>query len=94
METKSQNLLADLQFLVRLIRTGAYSDASSKLNRCILMIQEQLPKLAQQNPKAMQSVLDAVHRMLKHLEKQDWVAFADVVEFELIPFWTSAASAS
>lgn len=87
MENITQNLPANLLLLVRQIRTGAYSDASSKLNRCIFMIQEQLPGLAQKDPKAIPAALDAIRRMLEHLEQRDWVAFADVVEFELIPFW-------
>jgi len=77
----------DLELLVGQIRTGAYAEASSRLNHCILAIQQQLSNPPQRDPQALQKILDAIRRMLGHLEKQDWVAFADVVEFELVPLF-------
>jgi hypothetical protein len=81
-----------LQEIADLARTGDYADAALKLNQCIVRLQACLkdgtasPGMRKNGSKINYS-LETMFLMLKN---NDWVALADIIEFEFIPLWKEA----
>jgi hypothetical protein len=81
-----------LQEIADLARTGDYADAALKLNQCIVLLQTHLqysaasPGIRKYGSKINYS-LETMFLMLKN---NDWVALADIIEFEFIPLWKEA----
>jgi hypothetical protein len=81
-----------LQEIADLARTGDYADAALKLNQCIVRLQACLkdgvasPGMRKYSAKINYS-LETMFLMLKN---NDWVALADIIEFEFIPLWKEA----
>ena len=77
-----ENIYSLLHEIVRLARTGSYSDAASKLNSWLQELQPILTsgKIAPAYLKKITYSLETVFLMQK---QNDWVAVADVIEFEL-----------
>jgi hypothetical protein len=93
MEPRSREIDGLLVSLCRAARTGGYGDAASDLNRCLLLFQEvQSGGAIKTLPPALVNKfnysLETVFLMLKN---KDWVAIADIVEYELIAIWREMA---
>jgi hypothetical protein len=81
-----------LQQIVRLSRTGNYAAASSLLNRCILLMQSELTKGTIQSALLARAAA-LLDELFKAQKRNDWVAFADTIEYSLIDFWRENFSA-
>jgi hypothetical protein len=80
-----------LPSIVRHCRLGDYGDAAGGLNRCITAVQS-MQKSAEYAavPKAGTDKFNySLETVLLMLQNRDWVAVADVIEYELIPLWQS-----
>lgn len=65
------------------IRTGNYSDAGSKMNSCLQVLQPLLTS-GIIPPTQIKSMVYSLETMLMMQEQKDWVAVADVIEFEFL----------
>ncbi len=91
METSGQTLSTNLSFIVRACRLGDYGEAASTLNKCIPCFESlQQEALREDGGKPL---LDKINKslgtILLMMERKDWVALADIVEFELLPLYQS-----
>lgn len=81
-----------LSEISRYARTGDYADAALRLNQCIVRLQTCLQDNAagpgfQKHSTKINYSLETMFLMLKN---NDWVAVADIIDFEFIPLWKEA----
>jgi hypothetical protein len=79
-----------LQEITDLARTGDYADAALKLNQCIIRLQACLKEGAASPGKYSAKINYSLETMFLMLKNNDWVALADIIEFEFIPLWKEA----
>jgi hypothetical protein len=73
-------------------RLGDYGDANRDLNRCLALfqqIQEEMKRVPGPILKKFNYSFETVFLMLKN---KDWVAIADIVEYELLAIWREMAN--
>ncbi len=91
MDSKHDVVFALLKQAVFCARTGGYSDAASKLNACLQELQPLLRSGAV--PAAvLKKIAFSLETVLLMQQQHDWVAVADVVEFELLSLLEKALS--
>jgi hypothetical protein len=80
-----------LPFIVNACRLGDYGDAAGGLNRCIAEVQSMQKSATFAGvPKADADKFNySLETVFLMLQNRDWVAVADVIEYELIPLWQS-----
>ena len=93
MDSRQNEIDILLPRIVRCCRVGDYSDAARELDRCIrafqlLQQQGRFKDLSQPLHKKIHYSLETILMMLA---QKDWVAIADIMEFELRPLWQEAA---
>lgn len=73
-------------------RTGDYADAALHLNRCVVRMQSHLgDSAANKQPRVYSTKINySLETMLLMLEHNDWVAIADIIDFEFVPLWKEA----
>lgn len=81
---------AQLTRIAHLARTGDCGAAASQTNMCMASIQEALSQ-SPPSPDWMEKLKFSLETLLMMQEQEDWVAFADVAEFELAPLWEKRA---
>jgi hypothetical protein len=83
MEDRNGDIFQKLQAVVRCARTGSYSDAASSLNESLVCLQPVLTsgRIPEERLRKLTYSLETVYLMQK---QEDWVAVADVIEFEFI----------
>ena len=86
METSPQYLSVNLYAIARACRMGDYGNAANGLNKCIPLFLEM--QLSMRAPGSKKNSIDKLNYSLETallmLERKDWVALADVLEFEMI----------
>ena len=77
-----------MEDIVKAARTGDYSNVSSLLNQALQILQHELSKgiIA---PDGISKLAYSLETLTAMQQMQNWVAFADILEFEFIPFWKS-----
>jgi hypothetical protein len=76
----------------RKARLGDYGGAALSINSCILRLQEFMQRQGQSASfKEYGSRLTySLETLLLMLERKDWVAAADIIDYEFIPLWKEA----
>jgi hypothetical protein len=69
-------------------RTGDYADAAFKLNQFIVRMQTRVQDGAA--GKYSTKINYSLETMFLMLKNNDWVAIADIIDFEFIPLWKEA----
>ena len=69
-------------------RSGDYADAALKLNQCIVRMQTRMRDSAAGKHGA--KINYSLETMFLMLKRGDWVALADIIDFEFIPLWKEA----
>jgi|GEM_PF-4010717 len=67
-------------------RTGDYSSAARHLN---LLLQELEPHLSRMSPGTLHDIGYSMETLFAMQKMKNWVALADILEFELLPLWRS-----
>jgi hypothetical protein len=73
-------------------RTGDYGAAASCINSCILNY-ERFARQEQRRARFVEfgnRLNYSLETLLLMIERKDWVAAADVIEYEFIPLWKEA----
>jgi hypothetical protein len=75
--------------IVSYCRTGDYGNAARELNKCIIYFQQiQKSNLLKNISKEYISKLNySLETILMMLSNKDWVAVADIIQYELIDIW-------
>jgi len=73
-------------------RAGDYADAARGLNQCIAHLQAGLSALVSDDQKkgVGDKIRFSLETMLLMLEHHNWVAIADVIDYEFVPLWKKA----
>ena len=73
-------------------RAGDYADAARGLNQCIPLLQAGLSVLVSDDQKKglAEKIRFSLETMLLMLEHRNWVAIADVIDYEFVPLWKKA----
>lgn len=81
-----EHISQSFQYIVDALRSGDYSVASSRLNEILLYMQTELKnrKIA---PNSLQKLLISLETLFAMQKMEDWIAVADILEFELSDIW-------
>ena len=83
------NCIDSLNEVVFFIRTGGYSDAASAFNRSIQHLEAFLCALSL-TADLKNKMMYSLETVMYFYQKKDYIAVADIVEFELIPLCNKA----
>ncbi len=86
MEKRDNGLNLNFKELVKSIRTGDYGNASAKLNETLQLLQNDLSDKKIQ-PQDIQLLTTSLQTLFYMQKIGDWVAVADVLEYEFIDLW-------
>jgi hypothetical protein len=75
-----------IQAVIAAARTGDIANASSLLNTAIRHIQAGLSK-GKIGVEGISKISYSLETLLMMQKQGDWVAFADVLEYEFLPLW-------
>ena len=84
-ETDSTGILSEI---VTAARTGDYSNISTLLNKGVIAIQEDLKK-GPVDEKNLKKISYSLETIIAMQQMQNWVALADILEYEFIPLWNT-----
>jgi hypothetical protein len=77
---ESSSPIQALSQTARFARAGNYNDAATRLNQGLLVLQERRAALPREIAYSLQT-------LMMMLEQRDWVAVADIIDYEFIPLW-------
>lgn len=81
------DICQELQEIVRCARLGEYERASLQLTPCMQRVQQALKPTKQYRPETLKKLSRLLETLFMMQKQQDWVAFADILEYEFIPLW-------
>jgi hypothetical protein len=90
MQTQADTTETYLAEIVTACRLGDYGDASSLINKCIPAFEalQKDPAMARTRKPLLDKINFSLETVVLMLGRKDWVAVADIIEFELLPMWT------
>lgn len=87
MKSELKEIKELLTAIVRAARLGDYGDAARDLNKCLVLFQGAQQEMAR-IPKPLLDKFDySLETIFLMLKNKDWVAVADIVEYELTAIW-------
>jgi|WetSurMetagenome_2_1015567.scaffolds.fasta_scaffold105185_2 hypothetical protein len=94
MDEQGQQVINSFSEAARNARTGDYSQAALSINSGVLRFQEFIVKEGKSaRVKEYEGRLTySLETLLLMLERKDWVAVADVIDYEFIPLWKETFS--
>jgi len=90
MQRRNSPIIDQLRAVSKLARTGDYPNAALGFNRCALLLQEHLRRHGPTPGGVDANITYSLQTMLLMLKNNDWVALADVIDFEFLPLWKRA----
>ena len=87
-ETASGSLLQFAPEIIGTARTGDYARTASLLNRFLQHLQQELSK-GYIAADGLSKVTYSLETLLSMQRMENWVAFADILEYEFLPLWRS-----
>ncbi len=91
MKSDYADIYSELNEIVFGARTGSYSDAASKLNSSLQELQPILTS-GKITPDYLKKLTFSLETLFLMQKQNDWVAVADVIEFEFIELLKKALS--
>jgi hypothetical protein len=88
---KESETVVRLREVVRSARTGAYGDAASQLNEALQSVQSAL-SAGTVDPEVLNKLKISLETLFLVQKQHDWVAVADLIEYELIGLLRRATS--
>jgi hypothetical protein len=80
------DIFAVIKKIITSARTGDYGGASSEINQFLLLLQAELSK-GRVSAAALSKITYSLETIVEMQKSGDWVAVADILEFEFIPLW-------
>ena len=84
------DIFAVIKKIIMAARTGDYGAASSEINQFQLLLQAELSK-GMISAAALSKITYSLETIVKMQKSGDWVAVADILEFEFAPLWKEIA---
>jgi hypothetical protein len=75
-----------LPAIVAAARTGDYAQGAALLNRFLRILQQELSK-GYIAADGLSKVTYSLETLLSMQQMENWVAFADILEYEFLPLW-------
>jgi hypothetical protein len=91
MEPRTHEIDALFVSLCRKARLGDFGDAAADLNRFLLLVQKSQPTVKSVPKPLLEKFNYSLETVFLMLKNKDWVAIADIVEYELILIWRDMA---
>jgi hypothetical protein len=91
MEPRTHEIDELLVSLCRKARLGDFGDAAADLNRFLLLVQKSQPVMQSVPKPLLEKFNYSMETIFLMLKNKDWVAIADIVEYELIALWRDLA---
>ncbi|NLG18064.1 MAG: hypothetical protein GX556_12095 [Fibrobacter sp.] len=88
MRYNTQELINILTAVAASARTGDYGKAASDLNRALIMAQSALSS-GKIPPEGLSRITFSLQTLFAMQQNGDWVAFADILEYEFTGLWKS-----
>lgn len=87
MESRAHQIDELLGSLARAGRLGDYGDANRDLNRCLALFQNVQDHMRTVPKPLLEKFTYSLETIFMMLKNKDWVAIADIVEYELLGLW-------
>lgn len=82
------NLLEEIPGIITAARTGDYPESARRINIFLQHLQTELSR-EYISKEGIEKITYSLETLLAMQQMNDWVAFADVLEYEFIPLWRS-----
>ena len=82
------DLLTEIPGIITAARTGDYPDSARRINVFLQHLQAELSK-GYISTEGIAKITYSLETLLAMQQMSDWVAFADVLEYEFMPLWKS-----
>ena len=92
MKSEKKEIDSLLLTLARFGRLGDYGDANRNLNRCLVLFQHLQGTLRDIPKPLLEKFNYSLETIFLMLKNKDWVAIADIVDFELLSLWREISS--
>ena len=87
-----ETLLEEIPRIVTAARTGDYPETARRINIFLQQLQKELSK-GYIPAEGIAKITYSLETLLAMQQMSDWIAFADVLEYEFVPLWRSCAAA-
>jgi hypothetical protein len=79
-------IIPQIKRIIQAARTGSYAQTAGLLNRLLQALQKELSK-GHLSVKDIGKVTYSLETLAEMQNMENWVAFADVLEYEFLPLW-------
>ena len=92
MAEKKLSVITLLENVSRSARTGDYAKAALSFNSCSIQLNENIQILISDKQKQghLKKITYSLQTLLLVFKNEDWVAIADIIDYELIPLLNNA----
>jgi hypothetical protein len=84
------DIFAVIKKIIFSARTGDYGAASQEINQFLVLLQAELSK-GRISAASLSKITFSLETMVEMQKSGDWVAVADILEFEFTPLWKEVA---
>jgi hypothetical protein len=92
MKSEKKEIETLLSALARFGRLGDFGQANRDLNRSLVLFQRQRANLDNIPKPLLEKLNYSLETIFLMLKNKDWVAIADIVDFELLSLWREISS--
>ena len=85
------DLLEEIPGIITAARTGDYPDSARRINIFLQHLQSELSK-EYLSEEGIAKITYSLETLLAMQQMSDWVAFADILEYEFAPLWRTYSS--
>lgn len=85
---REHNLLEEIPGIIAATRTGDYPDSARRINIFLQHLQTEISR-GYISEEGIAKITYSLETLLAMQQMSDWVAFADVLEYEFMPLWRS-----
>ncbi|MBN1757068.1 MAG: hypothetical protein JW863_02050 [Chitinispirillaceae bacterium] len=86
----SEDITGFIPVIVNAARTGDYAQTASHLNRFLQKLQQELSK-GYIAADGLSKLTYSLETLLSMQRMKNWIAFADILEYEFLPLWRELA---
>jgi hypothetical protein len=88
---EKSDMIRTINKIIICARTGDHGTASSLMNQFLILLQADISK-GKIQASGLSKITFSLETMMEVQRTEDWVAVADVLEYEFIPLWKVLSS--
>lgn len=88
---EKSDIVMTIKKIIMSARTGDHGTASSLMNQFLLLLQADISK-GKIHASGLSKITFSLETMIEVQRAEDWVAVADILEYEFIPLWKVLSS--